>query len=92
MSVIRDANRIPAWWGVSSVDGVTLVPIAVNSSTGKVKMEIGTSVMAVMSAIPTNIPREENRIPCLAGVSTDGVTILPVSVNPTTGAIQATTA
>lgn len=90
-SVIRDQNRIPIWWGVSSIDGVTLVPIAIDSVSGKPLMEIGTSTMAVMSAIPSTIPREENRIPALAGLSTDTMTIIPISVNPATGAIQAQT-
>lgn len=92
-SVIRDQNRIPVWWGVSSTDGTTLVPVAVNSSTGKVKMEIGTSVMAVIASPPTTLPRDENRITCIGGQSnTDSTVILPVSVNPSTGAIMAQTA
>ena len=92
-SVIRDQNRIHIWWGVSSVDGVTLTPIQVNSSTGRVEMEIGTSIMPVMSAPPANIPREENRIPCLAAQSNASSSVfIPVSVDPSTGAIQAQTA
>lgn len=91
-SVIREGNRVPIWWGVSSVDGVTLTPIIVNSSTGKVKMEIGSSVMPVMALLNGSFPRDENRIPCLGGQSsTDSTIIIPVSVNPSTGAIQAQT-
>jgi hypothetical protein len=91
-SVIRDENRQTIWWGVSSVDGTTLVPIQMSSSTGKVMMEIGVSTMAVMSAIPATMPREGNRIPCLAGQSSSNSSVvLPVSVNPVTGAIQAQT-
>lgn len=91
-SVRRDQQRRPIWWGVSSVDGVTLVPIQISASTGRLAMEIGTSTMPVMSAIPTTLPREGNRIPCLGGVSsTNAAVILPVSVNPTNGAIQAQT-
>lgn len=87
-SVIRDQNRIPIWWGLSSVDGVTLVPIAIDAATGKPLMEFGTSVSAVISHLPENIPREENRIPCVAGVSTaDSTRTIPLSVNPSTGAI-----
>jgi len=89
-SVIRDQNRVPVWWGLSSVDGKTLVPISINSSTGKPMFEIGTSISAVISNIPETIPRDENRIPCLTGVSnTDSSVRIPVSVNPTTGAILA---
>jgi len=91
-SVLRDQNRIPIWWGLSSVDGVTPVPIAINQSTGKVKMEIGTTVSAVMSNLPQTLPRDENRIPCLAGVSnTNSSQLIPVSVNPATGAVLAQT-
>lgn len=91
-SVIRDKNRVPIWWGLSSTDGTTLVPISINSSTGYPLMEIGTSTMAVMSNVPAALPRDGNRIPCLAGVSSaSSTTFLPVSVNPSTGAIMAQT-
>lgn len=56
-------------------------------------MEIGTSVMPVIAILPTTIPREDNRIPCIAGHSSaDSTIVIPISVNPTTGAIQAQTA
>lgn len=88
-SVLRDQNRVTIWWGVSSVDGTSLVPIQINSSTGYPMVEDGMSVMPVMSAIPGAIPREGNRVPCLAGQSSaDSSVFIPVSVNPTTGAIQ----
>lgn len=91
-TVIRDQNRIPIWWGVSSTDGITLVPIAVDSTTGKPVMEFGTAPVAVMSALPQTLPRDGNRIPCIGGVANDGSgTIIPVSVNPNTGAILAQT-
>lgn len=91
-SAIRDQNRIPIWWGLSSVDGVTPVPIAVDSATGKPLMEIGTSVSAVIAAHYLTLPRDDNRIPCIGGQSTDGSgTIIPISVNPSTGAILAQT-
>lgn len=88
-TVIRDGNRKTIWWGVSSVDGTTLVPIQINSSNGGFKAENGTSVMPVMAALPTTLPRDGNRVPCLGGVSNDGNNIvIPVSVNPTNGALQ----
>lgn len=91
-SVRRDQNRVPVWWGISSSDGITLVPIAVDSSNGVVEMEVNTSTMPVMSSLPAAIPRDGNRIPCLYGVSNaDDNVLLPVSVNPSTGAIQAQT-
>jgi hypothetical protein len=87
-SVIRDQNGKPIWWGVSSVDGVSLVPIQVDG-LGFVLVEDGTSTMAVMSTVPITFPRDANRIPCIGGVSSaDPALILPISVNPATGAIQ----
>lgn len=91
-SVIRDEQRTTIWWGVSSDDGTTLVPIQVDSATGRLAMEIGTSTMPVIAILPETLPREGNRIPCLGGQSsTDASVLIPVSVNPSTGAIQAQT-
>lgn len=88
-TVIRDQNRKTIWWGLSSVDGVSLVPIQIDSITRGILIENGTSTMPIMSAVPQTIPREGNRIPALAGVSNDGQnTIIPVSVNPSTGALM----
>lgn len=91
-SVLRDQNREPIWWGISSVDGVTRVPIKMNSVTHGVLMEIGTSTCPVMTHLNGSLPREENRVPCLGGQSnTDSTVIIPVSVNPATGAVLAQT-
>lgn len=91
-TALRDQNRIPIWWGISSVDGVTKVPIAVDQATGKPMMEIGSSTMPVMAQLNGSLPREQNRIPAIGGVSnTDNAVVIPVSVNPSTGAIQAQT-
>lgn len=35
----RDANRIPVTYGISSADGVTVVPIEVNPSTGRLLVD-----------------------------------------------------
>lgn len=91
-TVIRDQNRVPIWWGLSSVDGVSLTPISINQVTGRAKMEIGTSVSAVIANLPQTLPRDENRIPCVGGQSTaNSSVIIPLSVNPATGAILAQT-
>lgn len=91
-SIQRDANRVPVWCGVSSTDGVTLIPIQMDSSTGAVKVENDITTMPVMSALPTSIPRDANRVTIVAGVSSaDSTLIIPVSVNPATGALQVQT-
>lgn len=88
-SVIRDDQRKPIWFGISSTDGVTLVPIQVNSVNGAVKAENGTSTMPVMSAIPKTLPRDDNFVSSIGAVSSaDDITVIPLSVNPATGAIQ----
>lgn len=87
-SAPRDQSRNVIWWGISSVDGVTPVPIGISGS--KLLMEYGSSTMPVMSHLTGALPREGNRIPCLGGVANDGSgIIIPVSVNPVTNAIQA---
>lgn len=91
-SALRDQNAKPIYWGLSSVDGVTPVAIAIDSVSRNLKMEIGTSVSAVIAHLPNQIPVDGNRIPCLAGQSsTDATVVIPVSVNPSTGAILAQT-
>lgn len=91
-SALRDQNRIPIWWGISSVDGISPVAIAVDATTGKPLMEIGTSVSAVMAHLNGSLPRDDNRIPCIGGQSnTDKTVVIPLSVNPVTGAILAQT-
>lgn len=92
-SVRRDENRVTIWWGLSSVDGTTLVPIQVSSTTGYPILEDGVTTMPVMSSLPAALPRDGNGVPCFAGQSsTDSSVFIPVSVNPTTGAIQIQTA
>ena len=91
-SALREQNRVPIWWGLSSVDGTTPVAIAVDSATGKPVMEIGTSVSAVIVNLKVTLPRDDNRIPCIGGRSnTDSSVLIPLSVNPATGAILAQT-
>lgn len=88
-TVIRDGNRKTIVWGISSVDGVSLVPIQVDSSMGGIMAEDGTSVMPIMANIPTTVPRDGNRSPALAGQSsTNANIIIPVSVSPATGAVM----
>lgn len=47
----RDANRVPATFGVSSVDGVTVLPIEINPSTGQLLVEASVTVSGANGAI-----------------------------------------
>ena len=92
MSALKDQNRVPVWFGVSSVDGISPTLININSSTGRVLMEIGTSVSASINAATKRAIRDQNFLPVHGGVSTaDSSVWLPLSVNPATGAILAQT-
>lgn len=84
-NALRDGNDVPTWLGLSCVDGVTPVPIKVNSSNGGVECDF-TSVTSFTPAPSTK--RDDNQVPIKTGISTtSATTILPVYVNPTTGGI-----
>lgn len=88
----RDQNHVPSWFGVSSVDGVTPTLIAINESNGGFMFEDGVSTMPVMALLPIPFPREENHLPTIGGVSSDNPNlVIPLSVNPATGAIMVQT-
>ena len=77
-NAIHDQNFVPIKLGVLCTDGVTLIPIAVNSSGGGMK----TDVVSSISYNPTGIDfRDENYRPAWMGV--DSVTGLacPIFVN-----------
>lgn len=86
---IRDNNRRTVWLGVSSVDGVTPIPIKTDSG-GAMKMEFGTSIMPTITIPVTTDKRDENFVKTLGGVSSaNSAVLIPISVNPATGAVQA---
>lgn len=75
----RDENNVPTLLAGLETDGVTLVPIKVNSSNHGIMCSEGTTGT---DHGPTNAPRDSNFVPALMAVSsTDGVT--PVVVYAT---------
>lgn len=75
METPRDNNHVPAKFGVLYSDGVTLIPIAVDPTTGGMK----TNDTATISYNPTGIDfRDENYATAWMGVDT--VTGLPVPI------------
>lgn len=88
---IRDKNRVPVWFGLSSIDGVTPTLIKINS-VGQVIIEIGTSVAGTITAGTQKALRDMNYVTCHGGQSnTNSSVFLPIAVNPSTGAILAQT-
>lgn len=86
---IRDQNRRTVWLGVSSVDGLTPTPIQTGDDGGML-MEFGVTTMPTITIPVTLAPRDQNFVPTLAGVSSaNSAVLIPISVNPATGAVQA---
>lgn len=82
----KDDNDYPCWTGISCVDGVTPVRIKVSSSNGGILIDDSTVITVIPSS--TFPKTDHNGMPILKAVSSsDSNVILPVYVNPTTGAV-----
>lgn len=80
----RDDNRIPAWVALSYIDGTTVVPIAINSSTGG----FITDGVHSISFTPSNeAVRDDNRYTFLMGTSSVDGSPIPAYADPVTGAL-----
>ncbi len=76
---IRDNNHVPVWLGVLCTDGVTLVPIAIDSASGYFKTDSSSTI----SFTPNQVAiRDQNYKNVLMGVdSTDNTKLCPIYVN-----------
>lgn len=85
----KDDNGYPTIWGVSCVDGQTLVKIQFNPSNGGLKVDTTTTISYTPPAV---YPATDGQgAPIAKAVSTvDGKTIVPWNVNPTNGAVLIT--
>lgn len=83
---IRDQNHKPVWMGTSYLDGVTPVPIQIDSATGGMKLDEVSTIGFVPSA-ELDAARDANHVPVLMGVDSVTGTPFPVLVNPATGAV-----
>lgn len=76
-NAIREENHVPVRLGVLNTDGVTLIPIAINTDNGGVK----TTPTDTISFTPTPIDRyDDNRVRAVLCVGDDGLTY-PLVVN-----------
>lgn len=82
----RDGNRITTLMGVSSVDGVTPLPIQVDEITGKLR----AIAVGISSTLATDQPakRDGNSVIGMLGVSTDGITPIPFSVDESNNGLR----
>ena len=86
MDAIKDQNHIPVMLGVSYIDGTTLVPIGIDSTTGGLCMDL---VHTTTYASNTLSVRDENHKNILMGVNSVTGLSCPVFVDPVTGGILA---
>lgn len=81
----KDDNGYPTMIGISCVDGVTPVRIKRNASNGGLLVD-STTVISVTPAYTTQV--DDNDTPVSKAVSsTNSNAILPLYVNPATGAV-----
>lgn len=83
----KDENGVSSWTGVSCVDGVTIVPITVNPADGGLSVDAVTVISFVPNPRHATL-RDANQVPVRTGISdASDSTILPLYVNPATGAV-----
>lgn len=79
MDAPHDQNFVKTKLGVSCLDGVTLIPIAIDPISGGVKVDT-TSTISFDPA--TVAPRDSNHDPAWLGTSSsDDSVVLPIYVN-----------
>ena len=83
MDAIRDENSITSMLALSFVDGVTVVPIQIDSTNGGVMVDTVNTV----STAAMNAARDENDVTTLMAVDSVSGDPIPVFADPATGAI-----
>lgn len=83
---IRDQNHVPVWMATSYLDGVTPVPIQINSSNRGVEINEILSI-AFTPDSPEVAHRDHNHVHVMMGVSSVDGTPFPILADPATGAI-----
>jgi len=85
---IKDQNHVPSLLAVSYVDGITLVPIVINSSNSGVQIDRVNTV----STAAMNAARDANHRTTVMGVDSVSGNPIPLFANPTTGGILVSSA
>ena len=77
----RDENRTVVGMGVSSVDGVTPVPITVDPTTGRLRVQVSSNTGNNASPDRAVSRRDENREPTIAGENNTTSAYTPMSLD-----------
>ena len=86
-NAIRDKNHVSVIMATSYLDGVTLVPIQVNSVTNGIVTDMTHTISFTPSPVAI---RDEDHVHVLMGVSSVDGTPCPVYADPVTGGILIT--
>ena len=77
----RDDNYVPAMMGVSSVDGVTPIPLTIDAITGRLRVTpVGTTGGNLDPAVLQPVRRDDNRVKDMLGESSTDRTPIPLTV------------
>jgi len=75
----RDENRQTAWMGISSVDGVTPIPLTIAPATGRLRVKV---VGHDADPIPGKLARrDENRVPAKLTEEADTGFLTALTIN-----------
>ncbi len=69
-NIPRDQNSVTVLAGLSSIDGTTIVPIAIDAITGRVLIQIVTNTDET-TAVIGNAYRDENNVPVKTAITDD---------------------
>ena len=76
MSASKDANFVSSVLATSEIDGHTTIPIKINPSTNRVKVNFGSGGVDLGDH---NADKDDNRVSGIMGVSSaDGKTLIPI--------------
>ena len=71
--------------GVSSVDGVTPIPLTVDSTTGRLRVKVAGNTGNNASPDRNKARRDENRVPVLVGENNSNQNLEPLSLDTNNG-------
>ena len=80
---IKDENHVTTILALSYVDGITLVPVTIDSVSNGMMLDITNSV----STAAMNAARDSNHVTTLMGVDSVSGDTIPLFADPVTGGV-----
>lgn len=79
---MKDDNSVSIIYGVSSVDGVTILPLKIDPVTGRVLAEIDTT-LDVPPVLQDRAIKDDNSVSTMLCVADDDSGVLPLMIDST---------